>query len=70
MRQYAVEGTTFAPRGQITSADGKNASLELLAGPLQRLAEISALCNDAKVVYDEVRNRALVCRLCNLTLFH
>ena len=37
------------------SLDGKDASLELRTGPIQRLAEIGALCNDAKVVYDEVR---------------
>ena len=54
VREYFVEGMTYAPRGQITSTDGKGVSPDLLAGPVQRLAEISARCNDAKIVYDEV----------------
>ena len=34
--------------------DGKDASVELRTGPIQRLAEISTICNDAKIVSDEV----------------
>ncbi|KAG6896738.1 hypothetical protein C0992_006455, partial [Termitomyces sp. T32_za158] len=49
-REYSVEGTTYSPIGAITTADGSKA--ELQADPIQRLAEISALCNDAKVVYN------------------
>ncbi|KIL68618.1 hypothetical protein M378DRAFT_158447 [Amanita muscaria Koide BX008] len=52
IKQYTVEGTTFAPVGSVKSADGRHASTELRAGPIQRLAEICALCNDAKVVYN------------------
>ncbi|KAH9842945.1 calcium-transporting ATPase [Rhodofomes roseus] len=51
LREYAVEGTTFAPQGSVRSADGKEASAELRSLPIQLLAEISALCNDSKVVY-------------------
>ncbi|KDQ59419.1 hypothetical protein JAAARDRAFT_32974 [Jaapia argillacea MUCL 33604] len=51
--EYYVEGTTFAPYGSVTSVDGKDVSAELRSEPVQRLAEISALCNDAKVVYHE-----------------
>ena len=36
------------------SVDGKDASVELRTGPIQRLAEISTICNDAKIIYDEV----------------
>lgn len=49
-----MEGTTFAPQGLVRSMDGKDASLELRTGPIQRLAEIGALCNDSKIVFDEV----------------
>ncbi|KAG6888489.1 hypothetical protein C0995_007915 [Termitomyces sp. Mi166 len=49
-REYTVEGTTYSPIGAITAIDGKGA--ELQSDPIQRLAEISALCNDAKIVYN------------------
>ena len=49
-----MEGTTFAPQGLVRSVDGKDASSELRQGPIQRLAEVSALCNDSKIVFDEV----------------
>ncbi|KAF8626260.1 hypothetical protein AX15_004935 [Amanita polypyramis BW_CC] len=52
VREYIVEGTTFAPHGLIKSADGHDASAELKSDPIQRLAEISALCNDARIVYN------------------
>ncbi|KAJ7632447.1 hypothetical protein FB45DRAFT_912454 [Roridomyces roridus] len=51
-REYTVEGTTFSPHGSVTSADGKEASAELKSDAVQRLAEISAVCNDAKIVYN------------------
>ncbi|KAF4615292.1 hypothetical protein D9613_003225 [Agrocybe pediades] len=50
-REYTVEGTTFSPIGSVYNADGKEASAELRSDPIQRLAEISSLCNDAKIVY-------------------
>ena len=49
-----VEGTTFAPEGRVFTADGKQATSELRSEPIKRLSEIAALCNDAKIVYDEV----------------
>ena len=51
-----MEGTTYAPEGAVISDDGKDASFELRSGPIQRLAEISVICNDAKIVYDVVRS--------------
>ncbi|KAH8117487.1 Ca-transporting ATPase [Phellopilus nigrolimitatus] len=56
VREYFVEGTTFAPKGLVRSTDGKDASFELRTGPIQRLAEVGALCNDAKVVFDKSKN--------------
>lgn len=53
-REYTVEGTTFSPHGSIYNADGKEASAELKSDQIQRLAEISSLCNDAKIVYHAV----------------
>ena len=53
-QEYLVEGTTFSPNGSVRSADGKDASAETRPEPLLRLAEISAICNDAKIVYHAV----------------
>jgi Ca2+ transporting ATPase len=55
-REYTVEGTTFSPYGSVTSADGKEAAAELKSDAIQRLAEISSVCNDAKIVYNAVRH--------------
>lgn len=48
-----MDGTTFSPHGSVTSADEK-VSVDLRSEPVQRLAEICVLCNDAKVVYNAV----------------
>ena len=53
-REYTVEGTTFAPVGLVRSADGKDASTEPRSEPFERLVEISAICNDSKIVYHAV----------------
>ncbi|KAH7912139.1 hypothetical protein BJ138DRAFT_1005081 [Hygrophoropsis aurantiaca] len=50
-KEFEVEGTTYAPHGLVKSADGKGAAAELSSDPIRRLAEISAICNDAKIVY-------------------
>lgn len=54
-KEFTVEGTTFSPFGPVYNADGKMASAELKSDPIQRLAEISSLCNDSKIVYHQVR---------------
>ncbi|EIN03660.1 calcium-transporting ATPase [Punctularia strigosozonata HHB-11173 SS5] len=51
-QEFTVEGTTFAPHGSVNSAGGKEVSAELRSEPIQRLAEISSICNDAKIVYN------------------
>ncbi|THH19979.1 hypothetical protein EUX98_g8674 [Antrodiella citrinella] len=51
VQEYLVEGTTFSPEGSVTSADGKPPT-ELRSEPLLRLAEIGAICNDSKIVYN------------------
>lgn len=54
LREYLVDGTTFSPHGSVTSPDGKDASVDLQSEPVQRLAEISSICNDARVTYNAV----------------
>ncbi|KAL9714813.1 hypothetical protein Ac2012v2_001473 [Leucoagaricus gongylophorus] len=51
-KEFTVEGTTFSPVGSIYSASGKEATDERQSDPVQRLAEIASICNDAKVVYN------------------
>ncbi|KAF8892581.1 Ca-transporting ATPase [Infundibulicybe gibba] len=51
-REYSVEGTTFSPYGSIVASNGKQTTAQLQSDPIQRLAEISAICNDAKVIYN------------------
>ena len=53
LREYDVEGTTFSPYGSVKPVDGNEASTELHSGPIRRLAEICAICNDARIVYHE-----------------
>ncbi|KAF9646864.1 calcium ATPase [Thelephora ganbajun] len=55
-KEYLVEGTTFAPHGLVTSLDGQEVDAELRSEPVQRLAEICAICNDAKVVFNSDRS--------------
>ncbi|KAE9406381.1 calcium-transporting ATPase [Gymnopus androsaceus JB14] len=47
LREYSVEGTTFSPYGSVLTSDGKPADA------IHRLAEISAICNDSKIVYPQ-----------------
>ena len=63
LREYLVDGTTFSPHGSVTSPDGKDVSVDLQSEPVQRLAEISSICNDARVTYSTVSH------LCTLKLF-
>ncbi|KAI9457809.1 Ca-transporting ATPase [Lactarius psammicola] len=56
LQEYLVGGTTFSPNGSVTSADGKDVSVDLRSEPVQRLAEICVVCNDAKVVYNAERD--------------
>jgi len=59
-KEYLVEGTTFAPHGLVTSLDGQEVDAELRSEPIQRLAEISAICNDAKIVFNPVSGSSLL----------
>lgn len=50
--EYAVSGTTYAPQGSVTSLDGTQALRdEVRTPPVDKLVEICAICNDAKVSY-------------------
>ncbi|WVQ94710.1 potassium/sodium efflux P-type ATPase, fungal-type [Kwoniella sp. CBS 9459] len=50
--EYQVGGTTFAPTGSITTLDGRHAEkTDVRTAPVNKLVEISAICNDAKIAY-------------------
>ncbi|CAD6570572.1 MAG: hypothetical protein CYPHOPRED_004004 [Cyphobasidiales sp. Tagirdzhanova-0007] len=54
LSEYTVEGTTFAPDGDILSASGKPAEKALSQNPsVKRLAQICSVCNDSKIAYNE-----------------
>lgn len=57
VREHLVSGSTFAPIGQITTADGKHLEKGLIRNAaIDKLVEICAICNDAKIAYnDETR---------------
>lgn len=63
LREYTVEGTTFSPIGLILTSDGKPAGAELQSDAINRLAEISAICNDSKIVYHNVSFSFVLCIL-------
>ncbi|WWC60140.1 potassium/sodium efflux P-type ATPase, fungal-type [Kwoniella dejecticola CBS 10117] len=51
--EYQVGGTTFAPTGSITTLDGRHAEKTAVrTAPVNKLVEISAICNDAKIAYN------------------
>ncbi|ORY23421.1 calcium-transporting ATPase [Naematelia encephala] len=51
--QYNVGGTTFAPIGDVSTLDGRYAERsEVRTSPVDKLVEICATCNDAKVAYN------------------
>ncbi|KAK6907178.1 hypothetical protein I203_101168 [Kwoniella mangroviensis CBS 8507] len=50
--EYQVGGTTFAPTGSITTLDGQHAEKTAVrTAPVNKIVEISAICNDAKIAY-------------------
>ncbi|ORX36317.1 putative calcium-transporting ATPase sarcoplasmic/endoplasmic reticulum type [Kockovaella imperatae] len=52
--EYLVGGTTFAPIGSITTLDGKTAEKSRVrTAPVNKLVEICAVCNDAKIAYNQ-----------------
>lgn len=67
-REYTVEGTTFSPYGSVNSVDGKGTDAELKSDPIQRLAEISSICNDSKIIYNTVSMTLVAIR--DISLIH
>jgi Ca2+ transporting ATPase len=51
LKEYLVEGSTFSPYGAAKSVDGSNAPSTSRSEAIRRTAEISAICNDSKIVY-------------------
>ncbi|KAH8833548.1 hypothetical protein DL96DRAFT_1754258 [Flagelloscypha sp. PMI_526] len=54
--QFSVEGTTFSPSGAITDETDKDACAYLKSDPIQRLAEISSVCNDSRIIYNQEKS--------------
>ncbi|KAF3919418.1 hypothetical protein ABW21_db0207994 [Orbilia brochopaga] len=57
LSELTIQGTTFSPDGNVNTEDGK-----ILDSPaatsrvIRRMAEVSALCNDAEISYDAKSN--------------
>lgn len=52
LEELEVEGTTFAPEGEISS-NGKNLeSFAARSATVRKLAEVAALCNESRLAYD------------------
>jgi Ca2+ transporting ATPase len=51
--ELEVEGTTFAPRGDIKSNGKVVTDLPSDSSTLRQMTEVAALCNDARLAYDE-----------------
>ncbi|GAA5910208.1 calcium-transporting ATPase [Sporobolomyces salmoneus] len=53
LEEFKVEGTTYAPIGSISSSSGAQLESRELhsTSSISRLAQISSLCNDAKIAY-------------------
>ncbi|RUS15310.1 putative calcium-transporting ATPase sarcoplasmic/endoplasmic reticulum type, partial [Endogone sp. FLAS-F59071] len=61
LREYHVEGSTYAPVGQITTPDGKVVeALTTSNAVLNELAQICSVCNDSRIAYDEVCRLSIV----------
>lgn len=57
LEELTVEGTTFSPRGDIKTADGKTVTdLAQSSSTIRQMTEVAALCNDARLAYDSLSN--------------
>lgn len=55
LREYRVTGSTFAPVGEISASDARFSEKGIArTRPVERLMEISAICNDARIAYNDV----------------
>ena len=59
-KEYLVSGTTFAPHGLVTPLDGQEDDAELRSEPIQHLAQICAICNDAKITFNSVSHSPFI----------
>ncbi len=59
LNEYSVEGTSFAPKGAITSVDGKPVlgNLNAAGSSVQALAEVCSVCNDSNIAYDSASGK-------------
>ncbi|KAI0176195.1 calcium-transporting ATPase sarcoplasmic/endoplasmic reticulum type [Hypoxylon sp. FL1284] len=52
LEELSVEGTTFAPKGDITHHGKVVKDLSQSSSTIRQMTEVAALCNDARLVYD------------------
>ncbi|WVO18044.1 hypothetical protein L204_105742 [Cryptococcus depauperatus] len=50
--EYQVGGTTFAPEGSITNLNRQPVDKLALLGPVRKLVQICAICNDSRIAYN------------------
>lgn len=61
MAEYEVEGTSFAPKGEIRDASGKTVSgLNQSGSSIEAFAKICSVCNDSDISIDEHGNYAAI----------
>lgn len=62
IQEYAVGGATFAPVGDVTTLDGwPTEKRQIRTAPMDRLVEICAIANDAKIAFNEVHPQPRFC---------
>lgn len=52
LEELSVEGTTFAPKGDITYNGEVVRDLSQSSSTIRQMTEVAALCNDARLMYD------------------
>jgi Ca2+ transporting ATPase len=52
LNEFDVEGTSFAPEGQISFQGKARANLAESSATVQKICEVTALCNDSALSYD------------------
>ncbi|RKP39152.1 calcium-transporting ATPase [Dimargaris cristalligena] len=54
VHEFQIEGTSYAPEGDVQSSDGKSLghSLPGRSRAIYELAQVCSLCNDAQIAYD------------------
>jgi len=52
LEEFDVEGTSFAPEGQVSFQGKARTNLAASSATVQKICEVTALCNDSSLAYD------------------